>query len=145
MAATGGSQFHTENCRQSDDGLYMDLIAWTPDVREFRDMATSRLLEHPYELSIISLAMPNLHIVKVTAVAAAEEMLHLRVSYMLGIVADNRQKVVIIGMIPSSYDTLAVASYFQHWLNNHYASIFMLVTFATLDAAIYRVFSRSLF
>ncbi len=64
MAAAGGSQFYVENRHQSDDGLYMDLMGWSPDVWVFRDAASSCLLERPYELNFISLAMPNLHIVK---------------------------------------------------------------------------------
>ncbi len=75
-------------------------------------MASSRLLERPYKLNVILLAAPNLHIIKAASSAAADEMLCHWISYMLGIVADNRQKSLIIGKIPSSYDPLAVASYF---------------------------------
>ncbi len=54
----------------------------------------------------------NLRIIKLALAVVADEMLHCQVSYMLGIAADNRQKAVIIGKIPSSYDPSAVASYF---------------------------------
>ncbi len=64
MATAGGCQFYVENRRQSNDGLYTDLMVWMPNMRVFRDMASSRLLECPYELNIISLAMPNFHIIK---------------------------------------------------------------------------------
>ncbi len=87
-------------------------MAWMPDVLVFRDVASGHLLEHPYELNIISLAMPNLCIIKAVSSAAADEMLCLRISYMLGIAADNRQKSLIICKIPSLYDSSAVASYF---------------------------------
>ncbi len=37
MAATGGSgQFYVENHHQSNDSLYTDLMAWTPDVLIFK-------------------------------------------------------------------------------------------------------------
>ncbi len=75
-------------------------------------MASGRLLEHPYELNDVSLAMPNLCIIKAALSAAADEILCHRISYMLGIAADNHQKSLIIGNIPSSYDPSAVAGYF---------------------------------
>ncbi len=87
-------------------------MAWTPNVQVFQDVVTGRLLERPYELNIISLAMPNLRIIKAVASAAADETLRCRIGYMLGITVDNRQKAVIIGKIPSSYDPSVIASYF---------------------------------
>ncbi|MCP4539769.1 MAG: hypothetical protein GY832_21740 [Chloroflexi bacterium] len=107
-------------------------------------MASGRLLEHPYKLNVVSLAAPNLHIIKGASSAAADETLHHRIGYMLGIAVNNCQKSLIVGKIPNLYDPSVVAGYFRHWLNSHYGGIFSLVTFAMLNAAVYGIFSTSL-
>ncbi len=127
--------------RRSSDGLFTNMMAWTGGVQVFRDSSNGRLLIHPYEINIISLATPNLQIVKVAMAVAAEETLNRWIRYLLAAATDNRQKVLIISKIPSLYDPSLVAQYFKYWLENRFIGMFRTVLFTFIDTAMHSAFS----
>jgi uncharacterized protein (TIGR02452 family) len=129
--------FYTHH-RESRDLRYSDRIIYSPDVPVFRD-DSGRLLDHPYEVTLLTAAAPNLGAILANQPEHADsvpQVLRRRAIRLLRVAAAHGRNRLVLGAWGCGVfrnDPPAVADAFTHALAH--VPYFDHVTFAVYDTA----------
>ncbi|MFI6482063.1 TIGR02452 family protein [Nonomuraea sp. NPDC050663] len=126
--------------------LYTDAVAYSPDVRVFKD-DEGRLLAEPYRMAVITSAAPNTRKLTGRELARVQETLARRGRRVLEVAAAYGHDELVLGAWGCGVfgnDPGVVAACFRELLEGEFGGVFRHVVFAVLGRRTFEVFEETL-